>query len=373
MPVGPLTLAGIERAARAQLPPEIWDFIEGGSGAERTLAGNREMFGHYALRPRTLVDVSACATGTALLGAELGLPVGIAPMAYHRLVHPDGETATARAAGRAGALLVAGIFASRTLEAIAAEATGPLWLQLYWLRRRDALAALVERAEAAGFAALMLTVDAPRIGHRLRDLRNGFAVPPEIRAVNLDPALMAASHRAGAGSSGIAGHALEQFDPSLTWADLAWLRERTALPLVLKGILTAEDARLAAEHGADAVVVSNHGGRQLDGALPALAALPEVAAAVPPDLPVLLDGGVRTGADIAVALALGARAVLVGRPVLWGLATGGADGVADVLALLRAELEHTLALLGRPTPADLDRTVLAPWPVHRPDAGVCGP
>ncbi|MBP0449340.1 alpha-hydroxy-acid oxidizing protein [Kitasatospora sp. RG8] len=363
MPVGLLTLAGIERAARAQLPAEIWDFIEGGSEAERTLAGNREMFGRHALRPRTLVDVSACSTAVRLLGSDLQLPVGIAPMAYHRLVDPDGETATARAAGRAGALLVAGIFASRTLESIAAAATGPLWLQLYWLRRRDALAALIERAEAAGFTALMLTVDAPRMGRRLRDLRNGFAVPPQIRAVNLDPELMATSHRAGAGSSGIADHALEQFDPTLTWADLAWLRERTRLPLVLKGVLTAEDARLAAEHGVDAVVVSNHGGRQLDGALPALAALPEVASALPPEVPALLDGGVRTGTDIAVALALGARAVLVGRPVLWGLATGGEDGVARVLGLLRDELEHTLALLGRPTPAALDRSALAPWPV----------
>ncbi|MFE2722705.1 alpha-hydroxy acid oxidase [Kitasatospora sp. NPDC059327] len=362
MPVGPLTTAGYERAAHTQLPPEIWDFIEGGSGLERTLAANREMFGHYALRPRTLVDVSACSTTVPLLGSELRLPVGIAPMAYHRLVHSDGETATARAAGRAGAFLVAGIFASRTLESMAAAATGPLWLQLYWLRRRDALAALIERAEAAGFAALMLTVDAPRIGRRMRDLRNGFAVPPHIRAVNLDPALMATSHRANAGSSGIADHAREQFDPSLTWSDLAWLRERSSLPLVLKGILTAEDARIAADHGVDAVVVSNHGGRQLDGVLPALAALPEVVAALPPEVPALLDGGVRTGTDIAVALALGARAVLVGRPVLWGLAVEGEDGVLRVLDLLRDELEHTLALLGRRTPADLDGTVLAPWP-----------
>ncbi|MGW2542153.1 alpha-hydroxy acid oxidase [Kitasatospora sp. NPDC001574] len=362
MAVAPLTLAGIERAAREQLSPEIWDFIEGGSGAERTLAANREMFGRYAFRPRTLVDVSDCSTAVKLLGSPLGLPLGIAPMAYHRLVHPDGETATARAAGRAGALLVAGIFASSTLEEIAAAATGPLWLQLYWLRRRDALASLVERAEAAGFAALMLTVDAPRIGRRLRDLRNGFAVPPEIRAVNLDPALMASTHRATEGSSGIADHAREQFDPTLTWSDLAWLRERTRLPLVLKGVLTAEDARLAAEHGVDAVVVSNHGGRQLDGALPALAALPEVVDALPPHIPAVLDGGVRGGADIAVALALGARAVLVGRPAFWGLATGGEDGVTRVLDLLRDELEHTMALLGRPGVADLDRTALAPWP-----------
>ncbi|MEV6976299.1 alpha-hydroxy acid oxidase [Kitasatospora sp. NPDC093806] len=359
----PLTLAGIERAAREQLSPEIWDFIEGGSGAERTLAANREMFGRYAFRPRTLVDVSDCAPAVDLLGTTLRLPVGIAPMAYHRLVHPDGETATARAAGKAGALLVAGIFASRTLEEIAAAATGPLWLQLYWLRRRDALAALIDRAEAAGFTALMLTVDAPRIGRRLRDLRNGFAVPPEIRAVNLDAGLMAASHRAGPGGSGIADHAREQFDPTLSWADLAWLRERSRLPLVLKGVLTAEDARRAADHGVDAVVVSNHGGRQLDGALPALAALPEVVDALPPHIPALLDGGVREGADIAVALALGARAVLVGRPALWGLATGGEAGVGRVLDLLRDELEHTMALLGRPRAADLDRDALTRWPV----------
>ncbi|MEV7353903.1 alpha-hydroxy acid oxidase [Kitasatospora sp. NPDC088264] len=360
--MGELTLAGMERAARAQLSPEIWDFIEGGSGTERTVAANREMFARYALRPRTMVDVSDCSPASTLLGAPLGLPVGIAPMAYHRLVDPEGETATARAAGRAGALLVAGMFASRTLEEIAAAATGPLWLQLYWLRERAALAALVERAEAAGYRALVLTVDAPRIGRRLRDLRNGFAIPPAVRAVNLDQDLMSASHRATDGGSGIAEHAREQFDPTLTWADLDWLRARTRLPLVLKGILTAEDARLAAEHGADAVVVSNHGGRQLDGALPSLAALPEVVDAVPADLPVLLDGGVRTGADIAVALALGARAVLVGRPVFWGLATEGEAGVHRVLDLLRDELEHTMALLGRPRLADLDRTALAPWP-----------
>ncbi|MEU1284013.1 alpha-hydroxy acid oxidase [Kitasatospora sp. NPDC005856] len=362
MPVGALTPAGIERAARTRLPPEIWDFIEGGSDAERTLAANREMFARHALRPRTLVDVSACDPALTLLGAPLSIPLGIAPMAYHRLVDPEGETATARAAGRAGALLVAGMFASRTLEEIAAAATGPLWLQLYWLRERAVLAALVERAEAAGYRALVLTVDAPRIGRRLRDLRNGFAIPPAVRAVNLDQSLMSASHRATGGSSGIAEHAREQFDPTLSWTDLAWLRERTRLPLVLKGILTAEDARLAVEHGVDGLLVSNHGGRQLDGAIPSLAALPEVVEAVPAELPVLLDGGVRSGTDIAIALALGARTVLIGRPALWGLAADGEAGVHRVLDLLREELEHTMALLGRPRLADLDRTVLAPWP-----------
>ncbi|WAL75551.1 alpha-hydroxy acid oxidase [Kitasatospora sp. YST-16] len=350
--------ADFERAARARLPAETWDFVQGGSGAERTLAANRAQFEQARLRPRTMVDVSTTDQRLTLLGSPLSTPIGIAPVAYHQLFHPEGETATARAAGRAGALMVAGIFASRTLESIAEAATGPLWLQLYWLRRRDALAALVERAEAAGFRALVLTVDAPRIGRRLRDARNGFAVPAHIRAVNLDPSLMAASHRADTGSSGIADHAKEQFDPTLTWADLAWLRERSSLPIVLKGILTAEDARLAAEHGVDAVVVSNHGGRQLDGALPTLSALPEVVAAVPPDLPVLLDGGVRTGTDVALAVALGARAVLIGRPILWGLAADGENGVARVLDLLKAELDDTLALLGRPRLADLDPTAV---------------
>ncbi|MGW6919399.1 alpha-hydroxy acid oxidase [Kitasatospora sp. NPDC054939] len=358
MPVVPLTLADVERAARARLPDDVWDFIQGGSGAERTLAANRAQFEHCLLRPRTLVDVSAPDRGLTLLGAPLRSPVGIAPMAYQRLVDPDGETATARAAGRTGTLLVTGLFASRTVEETAAVATGPLWLQLYWLRRRDALAAVIERAEAAGYRALVLTVDAPRIGRRLRDARNGFAIPQDVRAVNLDPALMAASHRAHTGSSGIADHAREQFDPTLTWADLAWLRARSRLPIVLKGILTAEDARLAAEHGVDALVVSNHGGRQLDGARPTLVALPEVVDAVPRTLPVLLDGGVRTGTDVATALALGARAVLIGRPVLWGLAVGGERGVEQVLDLLNAELEDTLALLGRPRLADLDRGAL---------------
>ncbi|MFC1432418.1 alpha-hydroxy acid oxidase [Streptacidiphilus sp. N1-3] len=356
--MGLLALAEVERGARARLPAPIWDFIAGGSGEERTLAANLTQFGHYALRPRVLVDVSVCDPSVTLLGSPLRTPIGVAPMAYHRLVDPEGETATARAAGRTGTLLVAGIFASRSLEEIAAAATGPLWLQLYWLRRREVLAGLVERAEAAGYLALVLTVDAPRVGRRLRDLRNGFAVPSGVRAVNLDPELMAASHRGGAGASGIEDHAREQFDPALTWSDLAWLRARTRLPLVLKGILTAEDARLAAEHGADAVVVSNHGGRQLDGALTSLAALPEVVDALPPDFPVLFDGGVRTGTDIAVALALGARAVLVGRPVLWGLAVGGEDGAAEVLDLLGTELTHAMALLGRPRLQDLDRGAL---------------
>ncbi len=341
--------------AQPRLPADVWDFIDGGSGAELTLDANRRLFDRALLRPRVLVDVSVTDTTTKLLGGALAAPLGVAPVAYHRLAHPDGEVATAQGAGAAGALFVVSIFASRSLEEIAAAATGPLWLQLYWLRRRSALADLARRAQDAGYRALVLTVDAPRIGRRLRDQRNGFAVDPAIRAVNLDDALMATTHEPVAGASAIAAHAAQTFDPTVTWADLAWLRSLTDLPLVLKGVLTAEDADRAVEHGADAIIVSNHGGRQLDGAVPALRALPEVVAAVAGRCPVLLDGGVRHGRDAFVALALGASAVLVGRPALWALAVDGADGVAHLLRLLTEELAHTMALAGRPRSADIGR------------------
>ncbi|GAA1258921.1 alpha-hydroxy acid oxidase [Kitasatospora nipponensis] len=358
----PLNLDELEGLARARLPADIWDFIQGGAGGEWTLAAAAAQYRRHVLRPRVLVDVSRCDTTVHLLGDELAAPIGVAPMAYHQLAHPEGESATARAAGAAGALFVVSIFAGRTLEEIAAAATGPLWLQLYWLRRREFLAELAERAERAGYRALVLTVDAPKVARRLRDIRNSFALPSDVNAVNLDPALTATAHRRTAGGSGIEAHSREQFDATIGWADLAWLRERSALPLVLKGVLTAEDAALAVAHGVDALVVSNHGGRQLDGAIPALAALPEVVAAVPDGFPVLLDGGVRRGTDVLTALALGARAVLVGRPVLWGLAHAGAAGVGTVLDLLRTELTEAMVLAGRPTLAHLDPTALAPWP-----------
>ncbi|MFG1810072.1 alpha-hydroxy acid oxidase [Streptomyces sp. NPDC049040] len=358
---GPATLGDYARAARARLDGPTWDFIEGGAETERTVGANRRAFGRVTLRPRVLVDVSDCRTGTELLGARLETPLGVAPTAYHRLVHPEGEVATARGAGAAGALYVVSIYASRTLEDIAAAAAGPLWIQVYWLRRREALAGLVGRAAAAGCRAVVLTVDAPRLGRRHRDARNGFALGPGIGAVNLDPSVTAAAHLGGAGRSALAAHAVEAVDPSVTWSDLAWLRARSELPLVLKGILTAQDAVLAVRHGADAIVVSNHGGRQLDGATPSLDALAEVVDAVGGACPVLLDGGVRGGTDAFAALALGARAVLLGRPVLWGLAADGAAGVAGVLGLATEELAHTMALTGRPDLASVDRSAV----VHR--------
>jgi 4-hydroxymandelate oxidase len=349
-----LTTDDYAESARGRLPADVWDYLAGGSGSESTLAGNRAAFRRLALRPRVLVDVSRCDRAVELLGARLAAPIGVAPMAYHRLAHPDGEVATARAAGATGLLLVVSPFASRTVEEIAAAAAGPLWLQLYWLRERRVLEDLIERGEAAGYQAIVLTVDTPRVGRRLRDLRNGFAVPPGVVAASIDPAVMAGTGESRAGESAIERHAREQFDPSLSWRDLAWLRERTRLPVVVKGVLTAEDARLAVAHELAAVIVSNHGGRQLDGAVASLDALPEVVAAVAGRCPVLLDGGVWTGVDVVKALALGADAVLVGRPVLWGLATAGADGARAVLELLVTELDQALVLCGRPRLADLD-------------------
>jgi 4-hydroxymandelate oxidase len=358
----PLRLSDYRALARARLPKDVWDFLEGGSGTESVLRGNRAAWNAIRLRPRVLVDVAKPDTAGVLLGDAVSAPVGIAPMAYHRLVDPEGEVATARAAGEVGVPFVVSMFASRTLEDIAAVTTAPLWLQVYWLRRREPLVDLVGRAESAGYRALVLTVDAPTVGRRLRDLRNGFAVPPEVRAVNVASAAMATSHRAVPGSSALERHAREQFDPSITWRDLDWLRERTSLPLVLKGILTAEDAHLAVRHGADGVIVSNHGGRQLDHAVASVDALPDVVEAVAEAgqgrVPVIVDGGIRHGTDVLKALALGADAAFVGRPVLWGLAHAGAEGVAALLRLLRTELLDAMVLSGRPRLADLNRSLV---------------
>lgn len=354
------SLDDFEVAARARLAPEVWDYLAGGSGAEATLAANLAAFDRLLLRPRVLVNVSRCDPVTELFGTGLPAPIGIAPMAYHRLAHPDGEVATAAAAG--GLPFVVSIFASRLLAEIAAAATGPLWLQLYWLRERRVLVELIRQAEELGFGAIVLTADTPRVGRRLRDLRNGFAVPAGIAAVNVDPAVMASAGQARPGESAIERHSREQFDQAVGWADLGWLREQTSLPVVLKGVLTAEDARLAVTHGVSAVVVSNHGGRQLDGAPASLDVLPEVVDAVAGDCPVLMDGGVRGGTDVLKALALGARAVLVGRPVLWGLACGGAGGASEVLRLLTTELSGAMALCGRPRLADVDASLVRSAP-----------
>jgi 4-hydroxymandelate oxidase len=344
-----------EELARERLTEPVWNFVAGGSGAELTVAANARAFDEKRIVPRVLVNVSFCDTGAELLGAPLAAPVGIAPMAYQNLVHPDGEIAMVR--GAAGALCVISIFASSRLADIAAAARGPLWLQLYWLRRRDVLVDLVKRAEDAGFQAIVLTVDTPRLSQRLRTVRDGFAPPPEITAVNVDESVLAT--QAVIGSTVFAAQAQEAFDPTVTWADLAWLRGITRLPVLLKGVLSPADATLAVDHGAAGIIVSNHGGRQVDGAIASLHALPGIVAAVAGRVPVLVDGGVRRGRDVFVARALGADAVLLGRAAMWALAAAGADGVERLLFLVREELANLMALTGRPNLGAIDRCTLA--------------
>jgi isopentenyl diphosphate isomerase/L-lactate dehydrogenase-like FMN-dependent dehydrogenase len=296
-----------------------------------------------------LVDISRVTTATTVLGTESSMPLFVAPTAFQRTVHPDGEVAMARAAAGAGTVMCLSTFATATIEEVAAAAPGaPRWFQLYWSSDRGFVREVVERAEAAGFRAVVLTVDLPRLGRREEDLRTGFVVPEELPV----PAFFALADAARAVSPEDISWAV---DDTLTWNDLEWLGSVSTLPILVKGVLTAEDALLAAEAGAAGVVVSNHGGRQLDGVAASLDSLPEVVEAVGDRVAVLMDGGIRRGSDVVKALALGAQAVLTGRPPLWGLGAGGADGAQRVLELLRDELELALALCGCTSPAEVTR------------------
>ncbi|MFG3055687.1 alpha-hydroxy acid oxidase [Kitasatospora sp. NPDC048239] len=358
----PVCLADIERAAFATVPKDVWDFVAGGSGRELTLAANRSALDGVHLVPRILRDVSGCTAGTTLLGRGAALPLAVAPVAYHRLLHPEGELATARAARRAGVPFTIGTLSSYPLEEVAAAA-GRSWFQLYWLRDEARLFDLVARAEEAGCEALMLTVDVPWMGRRLRDIRNRFSLPADVTAANLSAGTGSEAHTARPGASAVAAHTSVAMTEALTWEHVERLRARTRLPLILKGILDPEDARLAADHGVDALVVSNHGGRQLDGAVPAATMLPAVREAVGDRVEVLFDSGIRTGTDVLKALALGASGVLLGRPLLWGLAVGGEAGADTVLRLLAEEIRDALGLAGcdSPAAARLLRTVRADY------------
>ena len=350
----------LEADARGSLSEAAYHYYAGGAEDEVTLRANRAAFGRFYLRPRVLVDVGDVDLSIDLLGERLSMPVLLAPTAFQRLAHPDGEKASARAARAAGTLMVASTLSTTTVDDTAAAAPGPLWFQLYVFRQREITRALVERAEAAGCTAVCLTVTVPVQGNRQRDNRTRFRLPAELEMANFSGLPQAVlPEAAGSGLDAFIGR---EFDPTLTWDAVAWLRSITRLPIAIKGIVTPEDASLAAEHGVDAVIVSNHGGRQLDCAEPTLLALPRVADAVAGRIPVLMDGGVRRGTDVAKALALGARAVLVGRPALWGLAAGGQAGVERVLETLRAELARTLALLGRPSVSALDRSAVTEIP-----------
>ncbi|MBA3946929.1 MAG: alpha-hydroxy-acid oxidizing protein [Herpetosiphonaceae bacterium] len=339
-------LDDLEPLARARVDTVTFDYIAGGADDERTMQENIDSYRQLHLVPRVLVDVSQRDTATTVLGTAISMPLLIAPMAFQGLVHPEAELATARAAAAAGTIMVASTMSNCSLEAIA-EAAGPRWFQLYVYRDRAITRMLVERAVAAGYSALCVTVDTPLAGHRERDIRNRFTLPAHLKLANF-AGTSRAIIPAVADDSGIAAYIAKQWDPSLTWKDIEWFASLSKLPIVVKGILSPLDARLAIQHGAAAIVVSNHGGRRLDTVPPAITQLPSIIAAVGDRCEVLLDGGIRRGTDLLKALALGAKAVLLGRPILWGLALDGQAGVEAVLQTIHTEFDHALALAGCP-------------------------
>ncbi|MEO8423007.1 MAG: alpha-hydroxy acid oxidase [Actinomycetota bacterium] len=332
-----VTVDDYEPVARERLSSDVYDFYAGGAGDEWTLAENRRAFDRWSLRPRVLRGSGSPDPSASIFGTPLSLPVLVAPWAYQSMAHPDGERATARAAAAAGTIMVVSTTAFDILEDVAAASDAPKWWQLYLFEDRAATSDMLARVVEAGYEAICLTVDVPHLGLRHRDSRHGFALTY------------------GAASSEM------RFESMLTWDDLGWVRDRANdLPMLVKGILTAEDAELAVAAGVDGIVVSNHGGRQLDGSPAGLTVLPEVVEAVGGRVPVLVDGGIRRGTDVVKALALGGDAVLVGRPLIWGLAVDGQAGVTDVLGILRLELENAMALCGCRTIAEITSSLVRP-------------
>ena len=351
--------ADFEALARDKLDQGAYGYFAGGAGDERTLRDNIDAYARRTLRPRVLVDVSGASAATTVLGAKVSMPLLVAPVAFQRVAHPDGELATARAAAGAGTVMCLSTLATASAQEVAEAARGGLrWFQLYCFSDRAVTEALVDQAVEGGYQAIVLTVDAPLLGRRERDLRTGFAIPADLEVPSFSRAI-------GGRREATLQDMFKLLDQSLTWRDVEMLAEISDLPVVVKGVITPEDARLAVDHGAGAIVVSNHGGRQLDGVPATLDALPEVVEAVDGRVEVYVDGGVRRGTDVATAVALGARAVLIGRPVIWALAVGGEEGVARLLGLLRDEVELALALLGCPSPDALGPEHVAAPNRHR--------
>ena len=356
----PVNVSEYMAAAAAKVDPQRWCYFEGGAGDEVTLRGNTAAYGRWELRPRVLVDVGDVSAATTVLGTPVSMPLCVAPVAMQRLLDPEGEVATARAAAAAGTLMcVSTITNSTHAEVAAASSGGPRWMQLYVLADKQRTLDHIAEAKEHGYSAVALTVDTPYLGNRERDARLGFVIPAELPLPSVrgnDPAI----------AETMAMHF--RMSPSVTWRDLDWIAAESGLPVVLKGILTREDATLAVDHGAAAVWVSNHGGRQLDGVPATLDALPEVVEAVAGRCEVYVDGGIRRGTDVLKALALGARAAFAGRAIVSGLAVGGEAGVARVLSLLRAEIELGLALLGCTQPDVVARAHVQPAVAYDPGA-----
>ncbi|KAH7942905.1 hypothetical protein HPB52_002267 [Rhipicephalus sanguineus] len=341
-----VTMADIERLGDAKLERTVRGYYDSGADREQTLRENVQAFSRLRFRPQVLVDVSKTSTATTVLGREISMPIGIAPSAMQKMAHPVGEVGTAKAAEAAGTVMILSTLSTTSMEDVRRSAPNCLlWYQLYVYRNRSLTESLVRRAVQAGYSALVLTVDAPVFGLRVADVKNNFSLPPGLKLANLEGSL---SELSSMSSSGLTEYTNKLFSPSVTWEDVPWLRRISGLPIVIKGVVTPEAAMYAQTYGAAAILVSNHGGRQLDGAPATIEALPEIVAATRGRMEVYMDGGVRSGADAAKALSLGARAVFVGRPALWGLSYNGTEGVARMLDILRSEFERTIALLGCP-------------------------
>lgn len=355
-----INVADFEAVAEEKLEAGAHGYFAGGAGDELTLGENVAAWRRWRLRPRMLAGLSEWDTRAELLGGELAMPILVAPVAYQGLAHPEGEIAMARAAAAAGTVMCLSTLATaRPAEVASGAPPGRRWFQLYAFRDGGVTRALMDEAVDSGFEAIVVTVDAPRGGNRERDLRTGFAIPEGTGVPSVEAAL-------GSDRAVTVEETFDLMDPALSWSHLEELASESDVPVLVKGVMTAEDGALAAEHGAAGVVVSNHGGRQLDRVLGTGDALPEVVDAVEGRVPVLVDGGIRRGVDVAVALALGADAVLVGRPALWGLAADGEAGARRVLELLRSELELALCLLGCASPAEVGRAHVqrAPAPLY---------
>ncbi|XP_063918002.1 2-Hydroxyacid oxidase 1-like [Zophobas morio] len=349
-----------ERHAFSVLPRSALDFYRSGAGAETTLVHNRRAFSKFKIRPRCLRNVSRRDLSTTVLGQKVEIPVGISPMSMQRMAHPEGECASVRAAQEMGTIYTLSSLATASIEEVAETAPrGINWFQLYIFKDREVTKKLVARAENAGFKALVLTVDAPISGLRLADIRNKFVLPPHLKFANFSGDKSTGINTTESGS-GLNSYVNRFYDQSLEWKDIRWLQGITKLPIVLKGILTAEDAVIAADLGVAAILVSNHGGRQIDGTPASIEALPEIVKAVGDRVEIYLDGGVTDGTDVYKALALGAKMVFVGRPVLWGLAHSGEDGVKKILTILKTELDYALAITGCATIKDISKEMVVP-------------
>jgi isopentenyl diphosphate isomerase/L-lactate dehydrogenase-like FMN-dependent dehydrogenase len=353
-----LNLRELEQAAKEKLPRLAYDYFFSGAWDEATLKENQQAFERVQVHYRVLCDVSKRDMTTTLFGQKVPMPIIAAPTAFHCLAHPEGELATVRGCGGAGAVMVLSSLSNTRVEDVLKSATGPVWFQLYINRDREFTKNLVARVIAAGCSALMLTVDTPEWGRRERDIRNSFHLPPGLSAINLIPSNECGEifSQRGAGM----GQAFTwMLDPSVTWADVDWLCSLTKLPVILKGICRPDDALRAIDHGAAGIVVSNHGGRQMDTAPATITVLPNIAEAVAGRVPILIDGGVRHGLHVLKALALGAAAVQIGRPILWGLATAGQQGVEQVFSLLKQELDLAMALAGCPDLKSITRDLMS--------------